>query len=48
MANMTPRQRDLFGFPPAGSDYWNEQTLRDVQARYKDMDMTPYRAGVRA
>jgi ectoine hydroxylase-related dioxygenase (phytanoyl-CoA dioxygenase family) len=43
MAKMTPRQRDLFGFPPVGSDYWNEQTLRDVQSRYKDMDMTPYR-----
>lgn len=44
MAKMSPRQRDLFGFPPAGSDYWNEQTLRDVQARYPEMDLTPYRA----
>ncbi len=45
MAKMTPRQRDLFGFPPAGSEYWNAQTLRDVQTRYPDMDMTPYREG---
>ena len=43
---MTPRQRDLFGWPPAGSDYWNGQTLRDVAARYPDMDMTPYAEGV--
>ncbi len=43
MAKMSPRQRDLFGFPPAGSEYWNEQTLRDVQTRYPDMDMGPYR-----
>ena len=42
-AKMTPRQRDLFGFPPVGSDYWNEQTLRDVQVRYPEMDMAPYR-----
>ena len=39
---MTPRQRDLFGWPPPGSDYWNEQTLRDVALRYPKMDMTPY------
>ena len=29
---MTPRQRDLYGWPPPGSDYWNAQTLRDTQA----------------
>jgi len=43
MERMTPRQRDLFGFPPPGSDYWNEQTLRDTQERYPKMDMSPYR-----
>ncbi len=43
MAKMSVRQRDLFGFPPPGSEYWNSQTLRDVQVRYKDMDLTPYR-----
>ena len=41
---MTPRQRDLFGWPPIGSDYWNAQTLRDVQARYPKMDLAPYRS----
>ena len=39
MTMMTPRQRDLFGWPPVGSDYWNEQTLRDVATRYPHMDM---------
>lgn len=43
MERMSVRQRDLFGFPPPGSDYWNEQTLRDTQLRYPHMDMTPYR-----
>jgi Phytanoyl-CoA dioxygenase (PhyH) len=44
MVDMTPRQRDLFGWPPPGSDYWNEQTLRDVAARYPGMDMAPYQS----
>ena len=39
------RERDLFGFPRPGDDYWNEQTLVDVAARYPGMDMTPYRTG---
>jgi ectoine hydroxylase-related dioxygenase (phytanoyl-CoA dioxygenase family) len=42
LERMTPRQRDLFGWPPPGSDYWNAQTLRDVAARYPGMDLTPY------
>ena len=48
MIQMTPRQRDLFGWPPVGSDYWTPQTLRDVAARYPGMDMTPYEEGVAA
>jgi hypothetical protein len=43
LTRMTPRQRDLFGWPPIGSDYWDEQTLGDVQLRYPDMDLSPYR-----
>ncbi len=38
------RQRDLFGFPRPGDDYWNEQALADVALRYPGIDMTPYRA----
>lgn len=40
---MSVRQRDLFGFPPPGSDYWTPETLAGVQARYPAMDMGPYR-----
>ena len=39
---MSPRERSLFGWPPAGSPYWTEQTLRDTAARYPGMDMSPY------
>jgi hypothetical protein len=46
LERMTRRQRDLFGWPPPGSPYWNAQTLRDVAARYPGMDMTPYAEGV--
>jgi hypothetical protein len=42
----TVRERDLFGFPRPGDDYWNDQTLTDVAARYPGMEMTPYRDGV--
>jgi ectoine hydroxylase-related dioxygenase (phytanoyl-CoA dioxygenase family) len=42
IVRMTPRQRDLFGWPPPGSEYWNEQTIADVAARYPGLDMTPY------
>lgn len=46
MVRMSARERELFGWPPAGNDYWNAQTLRDVAARYPGMDMAPYAAGV--
>ncbi len=39
----TVRERDLFGFPRPGADYWNEQTVTDVAERYPGMDVTPYR-----
>jgi ectoine hydroxylase-related dioxygenase (phytanoyl-CoA dioxygenase family) len=40
----TPRQREVLGFPPPGSEYWNEETLAAVAMRYPKMDMTPYNA----
>jgi hypothetical protein len=46
MTNMTPRQRDLFGWPPPGDPYWNAQTLSDVGLRYPGLDMSPYAVGV--
>lgn len=36
------RQRELLGFPPPRSPYWNAQTRRDVQRRYPGLDMSPY------
>ena len=42
MVRMAPRERDLFGWPPVGSDYWNAQTLADVAARYPGIDLSPY------
>jgi hypothetical protein len=44
MVKMTPRQRDLFGWPPPGDEYWNDQTLADVALRYPGIDLTPYGA----
>ncbi len=45
LAMASVRERELFGFPSADSEYWNEQTIRDVGLRYPEMDMTPYRRG---
>lgn len=42
MVNATPRERNLFGFPPIGHEYWNEQTLSDVAARWPGIDLRPY------
>lgn len=47
MVNATPRERDLFGFPPPGHEYWKEQILADVAARYPGIDLTPYGADTR-
>jgi hypothetical protein len=44
MVRMTPRERDLFGWPPPGDDYWNAQTLSDVALRYPGIDLSPYGA----
>lgn len=43
MERATPRERELYGFPPAGDAYWDDQTLAGVQARYPGMDLDPYR-----
>ncbi len=43
LSAMTVRERDLFGWPPPGDEYWTAQTFRDTQARYPAMDMRAYR-----
>ena len=44
----TVRERDLFGFPRPGDDYWTDQTRADVALRYPGMDMEPYGSVVSA
>jgi len=48
MPQLTVRQRDVFGWPRPGDDYWNEQTLADVAVRYPGIDMSPYRQAATA
>jgi ectoine hydroxylase-related dioxygenase (phytanoyl-CoA dioxygenase family) len=45
LANATPHERELIGFPAQRDPYWTEETLAGVGARYPDMDMAPYRLG---
>ena len=48
VAEASPEQRSVMGFPAPGNDYWNEQTISAVQARYAPwgIDMTPYWEGI--
>ena len=41
----TVEERELLGFPPPGHEYWTQETLDGVAARFPDMDLGPYRAG---
>ncbi|MBL0747952.1 phytanoyl-CoA dioxygenase family protein [Nocardioides baculatus] len=38
----TPRQLELFGFPPPGHAYWTEETLAGVGQRYPGLDLSPW------
>jgi hypothetical protein len=42
----TARQLAVFGIPEPGHPYWTEETLTGVQARYPNLDMTPWRAAL--
>jgi len=39
----TPRQLELFGWPPPGHPYWTPDTLDGVALRYPALDLTPWR-----
>jgi len=39
-------ERTLLGFPRPGHQYWTNETLAGVAARYPGMDMGPYETGV--
>ena len=43
MIRSTPAQRALIDVPPPGHEYWNEQTLDDMEIRYPGIDTGPYR-----
>ena len=36
-------ERSLIGFPEPGHEFWTEETLDGVAARFSGIDMTPYR-----
>ena len=43
VARASPRQLQLFGFPPPGHRYWTEETLEGMRRRYPGLDPSPWR-----
>lgn len=41
------RQLVLLGFPAPGHPYWSEATLDGTALRYPDLDLAPWKAGVK-
>jgi len=44
MAEATPRQRELLGFPPPGDSLWTEEFIAGMATRYPEFDAEPYYA----
>ena len=42
MAEATPRQRELLGFPPPGDPLWTEAFIKGMAERYAGFDPEPY------
>ena len=42
VANLTPPQRGLLGFPPPGHRYWSAASLAAAVERYPGWDAAPY------
>ena len=42
----TPRQLELFGFPPPGHPVWNEGLLKQTAIRYPKLDLEPWRTAL--
>ena len=38
----TPRQLELFGFPPPGHPYWTAETIGGIMQRYPGLDISPW------
>lgn len=43
MIRASVEERSLLGFPEPGHEFWTEETLDGVTARFSGIDMTPYR-----
>jgi hypothetical protein len=46
VAVSTPRELELFGFPPPGHPIWTPDYLDETARRYPDLDLTPWRAAL--
>jgi hypothetical protein len=44
----TPRELELFGFPPPGHAIWSEQLIRATALRYPKLDLAPWRDALRS
>jgi hypothetical protein len=44
----TPRELELFGFPPPGHPVWSEDLLRRTAHRYPKLDLAPWRSALAA
>jgi hypothetical protein len=42
----TPRELELFGFPPPGHPIWDEALIGETALRYPGLDLGPWRAAV--
>jgi hypothetical protein len=42
----TPRELELFGFPPPGHPVWDGALLDATAVRYPKLDLTPWRAAL--
>jgi hypothetical protein len=42
----TPRELELFGFPPPGHPVWDAEVLRSTALRYPRLDLAPWRDAV--
>lgn len=38
----TPRELELFGFPPPGHPIWSQPLLQETASRYPNLDLTPW------
>eukprot|EP01084_Bolivina_argentea_P024810 46185_1 len=50
IANLSPFQRSVIGFPKVGSSYWDKYTLEAVRQRYEPlgMDISPYKVAIQS